>query len=149
MLPREDIAATLFALTDPLGQFKTRSRRIIPIAQVTAAQMPALFQMQDDENIMQDQRTLSGMYASIFRFYWIIYAFSPQDQKTAPSSILNPLVDAVLGVLPPAVSVPLIVDGVGCDFSWDIGKVNYIEGIVVGTSVAEIPIAIRVPWATQ
>lgn len=148
MLPREDIAATLFALTDPLGQFKTRSRRIIPIAQVTAAQMPALFQMQDDESVIKDQRTLAGMYASMMRFYWIIYASSPQDQKTAPSSILNPLVDAVLATLPPS-NVPFVVDGVACPLAWDAGKVNYIEGIVVGTSVAEIPVVISVPWATQ
>lgn len=154
MLPREDIAAALFTLTAPLsnrlspaGPFTTLSRRIVPAAQ--AQQLcPALFQMQDDERVLQDQRQLRGQYASNFSFFWIIYAVSTPDTSVAPSSALNPLVDAALSVLPPA-NVPFTVDGIGCVLAWDQGRVNYIEGIIADVSIAEIPITVSVPWASN
>ena len=97
MIPRESIARALFALTEPLsaqlsppGLFITRSRQIIPAPQVPAGSMPALFQIQDVESPMEDQRTLAGEYASGFRFVWYAYTAASADPSGEPPSATAP-----------------------------------------------------------
>lgn len=153
MIPREHIAQAVFDLSAPLsaslsptGPFVTRSRRIIPVTQMQTSQLPALFQMQDNESQIAEWIQLKGDYASLFLYYWIIYAAAPVAVSEPSSPALNDLVDAALSVLPPA-NVPFVVDDVRMPIGWFQGKVNYIEGIVEGASVAEIPIYVKVPFA--
>lgn len=151
MLPREDIALALIALLAPLQSTSpplvaTLSRRIVPAVQIQPAQCPAVFQVISDEHVQEGQRTLEGMYVSVMGFDWMVYAYSAPSTSTAPSSVLNPIVDAVLGKLPPA-GVPFVVDGVAMPLFWD-GTIDYVDGMIANISIARIPVKVMVPWAT-
>jgi hypothetical protein len=149
MIPREDVAAAVFALLAPLTLgspplVKTVSRRIQPAAQMQPGAMPAVFQVQMDETVESISRTLEGMYVTVMNFEWFVYAHS-SDPNASPSSVLNPIVDAVLGCLPAALQVPFVVDNVPMPLFWD-GSIAYVEGIIMDMSIARIPVKVKVPW---
>lgn len=134
----EAAMAALFALTDPLTQFKTKSRRLQFVEDMQPEALPAVFQNQIQR---ADEFTLNQMTASVVDLEWYVYAF--QADELAPSTpILNPLVDAVLNQLPP-VGPLLRIGGVAMTVSRS-GPTHYFEGLLGQRAVARIPLRVRV-----
>ena len=135
----EAAMAALFALLDPLTQFKTTSRRLLFVEDMAPEALPAVFQ---NQVARADQFVLNQLVASDIDLEWYVYCYQGNDD--APSTpILNPLVDAVVNVLPPDSGV-LRVGDVNTTVSRS-GPTHYFEGLLGSRAVARIPIRIKVP----
>lgn len=138
---REEIYSAVFAKLTALlpGTFKTASRRLRHIETMQHEEMPAVFQVQQDESF--DARP-NLPTKKVLNVEWWIYVGEP-NESAAPSSQLNPVLDAVDGVLGQ--------DGAGLDvetlggrvFNAKIsGKVEIIEGVLGDRALAIIPVRI-------
>jgi hypothetical protein len=150
MQPRETIYAALFALLNALTTggspaFKKASRTLLPEDQVAAEDMPALFVLQVEETPTLVREIPAKWTLSVDVF---IYASTTTlESGSTPSSILNPLVDAVIAVLVPPTQGQPFEQTLGnlvskCRVA---GKVAYGEGVTGNYSVVRIPIEITVP----
>ena len=147
---REDVYNAIFALLAPLTTGKeplvlTTSRRLAHIEDVAPETMPAVYQTQIDETPTQD--VLAGGVGTQITLQWYVYVGATDPQSTAAlSSQLNPIVDAVLGLLP-SVANPLVIqiDNQTCNFRR--GKVQYFEGLLGVKAVAKVEIVVTVPFA--
>jgi len=141
MIAREPVFAALFSLLQSATAFTTSSRRLVNVQDLAAEAFPAAYQLQGKQIVKKTVITppIYEMEAT-----WIIYAFS-NDPNIAPSTVLNPLVDAVLKVLIPApLSNALTLGGLvtQCAVSGDI---EIFEGVLGDRAVAVIPLQILAP----
>jgi len=100
MSTREQIYQALFALVAPLsksrnGPFATVTREIIECQRVPPLQQPVL--MQDEA--YEDREWTGNLPKDVWTVYFHIAATSKKG--TAGSTVLNPLIDAVIAALVP------------------------------------------------
>jgi len=142
---RETIYSAVFTkwqalLTNGAG-FVTVSRRLDNFANVPAILQPALYQLQAQEKTapvrgVPPKRTLS---LELF-----VYATSA-DPAVAPSSVLNPLLDAVDAILAPDPVTQVQNFGIaGVQHIWIEGVTKIAEGVLDNQAVAVIPVEILI-----
>jgi hypothetical protein len=142
---REPIYEALFALLANAAGFATASRRLRHWSDVAAMEQPALFLAQKSETAEQ-QRGLPTKWSCDVDLY--LYCHAP-DEVTAPSTVLNPLLDAVEAALAPLGGADIAANtqtlGGLAYRAWINGKIETDEGTLGGQSVAIVPIRITVP----
>lgn len=137
---REAIYSALFAKISSLTvTFNTISRRLRAIDAVEASEMPAIFQVQQDENF-QSRPNLPTV--KVLNVDWWLYV-AETDPSQPPSTRLNNALDVIDGVLGQ--------DGAG----WELetlgglvynakinGVVEIFEGVLGDKAMAIVPIRI-------
>ena len=137
---REPIYAALLTKLN-VAAFNTASRRFRMFTDVANPDMPALFLMQKDEiaTVVPGLNTVWTIQAEA-----AIYVSVTADPSAPPSSILNPLLDAVEAALAPSpVTNKQTLGGLvqHCCIS---GPIRIDEAINGDVSIAIIPIEIKV-----
>jgi hypothetical protein len=136
---RETIYSGLFAAFSTIQGFNTVSRKLKHWSDVPGNEQPALFQIQKGETIQQT-RGLRAKYDLDAELY--LYAFS-NDASVSPSSIINPLIDAVENMLRPLPGQDAQTLGIaGVSHVWIEGRIETDEGVLGDQTVAIIPIKI-------
>lgn len=139
--PREQIYAALFAKLDALrvaGDLKTATRRLRHIEDVNIGEMPAAFQVQQDENANAKPK-LPTVWTLTPE--WWVYVGEP-DPSAAPSSVLNPILDKIASALDPEYPLELqALDGRVFHASVS-GSIEIIEGVLGDKAMAIVPIRI-------
>jgi hypothetical protein len=144
MIDREAIYKALFALVKDLPEFITVSRRARLVKDVTAEEQPALF---IEEGPGETVKNPVEGGESVFNLYVDLgfYARIPDDRETAPSSVLNPLIDAVCNALAPGAGEEQQTLG-GLVYHCRIdGKILKNEGLLDGQASVVIPVEILGP----
>jgi hypothetical protein len=136
----EAAMAALFALLDPLTQFKTTSRRLQFVEDMAPEALPAVFQNQVART---DQFVMTQLFASDIDVEWYVYCFQAKTDA-ASTPILNPLVDAIIEALPPDGGRLVLASGAQVTVS-RAGPTHYFEGLLGERAVARIPLRLRVP----
>jgi hypothetical protein len=141
MIAREPIYAALFARAAGAAGFVTAARRLRHWSELTPAEQPALFMRQKGE--VAAIRTLAAPTIWTLAVEFYLYAHE-SDPYIAPTSVLNPLVDAVeAALLPPAATglqdlgLPATVQ-----HAYIAGKVTTVEGVLRDQAVAILPVEI-------
>lgn len=145
---RETTYAALFALLNGLTTggspaLKSASRRLLEINDPTMAveNLPAAFQVQDDQVYTKPSTSLPPK--QVWKAWWYIYAASA-DPQVAPSSILNPAIDAAVAALTPTgQGETLTLGGAVVDCAIE-GNIKVFEGFMGDRCAAIIPIRIIV-----
>lgn len=137
-MSREAIHAALFRLVSGAANFVTVSRRLRHWGDVAAAEQPALFQIQKSETAKQ-RRGLPPLWTLSVDLF--LYAHAP-DELIPPSTVLNPLLDAVEAALAPdPIDLVQTLGGL-VSHCWIDGKIETDEGVLGGQAVAIVPVAI-------
>ena len=140
---REPIYAALFALLSGAAPFVTASRRLRHWDAVDPAEQPALFQVQKRETAKEAEGSPTVWRAEIDIY---LYCQAPDDE-TAPSTVLNPLLDAIEAALVPSgADLAIGTQSLGglVKHCWIAGAIETDEGALGGQAVAIIPIEILV-----
>jgi len=137
-LNRETIYAALFAKVSGIAGVKSSSRRLKHYQDVSPADQPALFQRQVNEDFIR-ARGLPiklNMKAELY-----LYVNTAGDSAVAPSTILNPLVDAIDAALAPSPG-PENTQTLGglVSHCWIGGAIEIFEGVLGDQAVVIIPI---------
>jgi hypothetical protein len=138
---REAIYTALFALVTDAASFATTSRRLRHWTDVPAAEQPALFQVQKSE-LAKTKRGQPSEWTLAVDLY--LYCQAPDD-ATAPSTVLNPLIDAIAAALAPqGLDLAANVQTLGglVSHCWLAGKIETDEGALGGQAVAIVPVEI-------
>lgn len=138
---RETIHAALFAKLSTAAGFATASRRLKHWNDTPAAEQPALFLSHKTESA-EPRQGLPTLWTLDFDAY--LYARAP-DRATSPSSVLNPMLDAISGAIAPdnATMSAQTLGGLVAH-CWIEGSVETDEGTLGDQAVAIIPIRILV-----
>jgi len=102
-LTREGLAAALFSLVQALPGLQTSSRRLLHWSEVAPASQPAAFLAEGNQTPLQDASGLPSVWRYDYKIY--LYAYNG-DQTCSPSTLLNPIVDALEIALKPSISGP-------------------------------------------
>jgi hypothetical protein len=140
--PRETILAALFQRLSAIPGFQTASRRLKHWTDVAPAEQPALFQVQKGETWTARQGLPPARRLSVELF---VYVSTAADPATAPSQVMNPLIDAIEAALAPD---PGLLDqtlGGLVDHARIAGRIESDEGLLGDQAVAIVPIDILVP----
>jgi hypothetical protein len=139
---REAIYSALFAKVSQAATFETVSRRLQHWTDVSAGAQPALFQAQVDETAHTSPGP--GLPTTfILRVDLYIYANTQGDATLSPSTILNPLIDAVLATLAfEPVSNKQTLGGL-VDYCVVDGRIVTDEGVLGNQGVCIIPITMK------
>lgn len=137
---REPIYAALFALVQSAAPFVTASRRLRHWSDVGAAEQPALFMIQKSE-AAEERRPLPVKWRTSIDLY--LYAQGP-DEATPPSTVMNPLLDALEAALAPDAASNVQTLGGLVQHCWIAGRITTDEGVLGGQSVAIVPVEILV-----
>jgi hypothetical protein len=139
---REAIAAALFAKLQGVTTFATASRRLKSWADVAAADQPALFL--NLRTYLYTQRPGLGPVWE-FNFDAYVYVKTDDNGDVAPSTVMNPILDAIDAVLQPdnAITNKQTLGGL-VQHCWIEGRVDTDEGVLGGQGVAIIPIVVKV-----
>jgi hypothetical protein len=138
---REEIYAALFAHLNAQKTnniLTTASRRLRHIEECQPAEFPCAFQVQDTEtaNGRPKLPTIWTLNAE-----WWVYSYEP-DTNAAPSTKLNPILDALTEALDPEVPVTLETLSGRVYHAMISGSVEIIEGVLGDRALAIIPIKI-------
>jgi len=99
MNSRESIMAALFALVSGSASFVTSSRRLQLWTELSAAETPAIFMAEREEQYDRKGEGLPPVVTLNVDLY--IYTKPGLDSGMTPSSVLNPLLDAIDAALAP------------------------------------------------
>jgi hypothetical protein len=137
---RETIYAALFAKVSQAANFETVSRRLQHWTDVSASAQPALFQAQIDET----SQTVPGLdTVFVLRVDLYVYANTQGDSSLSPSTILNPLIDAVLATLAfDPISNKQNLGGL-VEYCVVDGRIVTDEGVLGNQGVCIIPIVMK------
>jgi hypothetical protein len=134
---REAIHAALFALVSSRAGFITTSRKLRHWADVSPIEQPALFQAQGGETAIRTTGFTAKWELSVK-----LYLYAHTGGGLAPTSVLNPLVDAVIAALAPLPAIERqTLGGLVHDCRID-GTIETDEGVLGDQAVAIIPIRI-------
>lgn len=135
---REAVYDDLKTMLEGLGIFTTVSRRLAFVEELDPAMFPCIYQNQVLES---PGLTVMDGYVAMWFFDvdWYIYALQ-SDTDAPATTVLNPIVDAVLTVTASGVEL----GGVMCSFAVN-GAMRTYEGILGDRAVAVLPIRITVP----
>jgi hypothetical protein len=137
---REAIYAALFAKFTAAGDYKTSSRKLRHWSDVPSNQQPALFQTQRTEvaTTVPGQPTVWNLQVDAY-----VYV-NTSNRSTAPSQILNPLLDAISAALAPDPFSGKCTLGGLVQHAWIEGAIQTDEGVLGDQAVAIVPIVIKV-----
>jgi hypothetical protein len=137
---RETIFAALFAKAQGAANFTLIDRKLMPMGEVPDDQCPALFQLQDDQDVAK-KRGIPDKYT--LRAEWWVYATLTQSGGYA-STALNNLLDALETALAPdpvsgvyQLGLPDTVSDCRIE-----GKIQIFEGILGNKCMAIVPVII-------
>lgn len=147
---RETVYAALFVLLNGLATggsplLKIASRRLAPIEDAQPENLPAAYQVQDDQSYIKPSTSMPARME--WGAYWFVYGYSA-DPAVAPSTVLNTLVDALVGktgVLTPTGGADKQTLGGIVEDAAVSGKIQIFEGLLGDRCVAIIPLRIVVP----
>lgn len=135
---RETIYSALFSKVSSAANFTTVARRLRHEGDVPREEMPALFQLQAGEDINR----LRGVPPS-YTLSVELWLYAHADDTEAPSSVLNPLIDAVTAALEPSLDSDTQTLGLAnVSHCWISGRIEIFEGILGNTAIAIIPVNI-------
>lgn len=147
---RETIAAALYAKVNAsvgaVVGLVTSSRALRTPMQVTPEQKPALFQTQLTEPY---EHTFNAMLAlppkRTMKFAFLLYTADGQEPSVIPATQLNNMVNAVEAALvPDATTGESTLGGLVASARID-GTIEYVEGLIDGSSMAYVPISVLLP----
>jgi hypothetical protein len=142
---REGIYAALFSKFDGITGIPTKSRRLMHWIDVPAVQQPALFQAQKSEIVVQS-RGLPPKWQLDLDLY--LYVHAGDDPGSVPTTVLNPLIDAIEAALAPdnvKDGQNVLTLGGLVSHCWISGQIQTDEGALGAQSIAIIPVTILVP----
>lgn len=139
-MQREPIYAALFSLLSRSAGFQTVGRRLQ--SWDDTPEQPALFQVQAGEKA--EQKIAGGPYRWMLSVRVWIYAKTDGASGTAPSSALNPLVDAVVAAIGQSPTGERQTLGGLVQNAWIDGDIRIYEGVLGQQAIAIIPISILV-----
>jgi hypothetical protein len=137
---REAIMQALFALVSGSASFVTASRRLQLWDSLQAGDKPAIFQYERGCEYKGAERHLPPTVTITVELY--IYTAPGTDSGVIPSSLLNPLIDAVDAALAPSKVTGKQTLGGLVSHCWIDGKVMQDPGDLDGDGIAVIPIKI-------
>ncbi len=142
-MKREDVYSALFTIISAAALAagaKTTSRKLRHWSDVSAAEQPAVFQVQRTEN--SDQRPgIPGKWTMNLDIF--LYVNTSDDPNAAPTTILNPIVDAIVNCLPSAdPGGPVTLGTNRVSHAWVSGPIETSEGVLGNQEVAIIPVEI-------
>ena len=142
-MTREPIAVALFTKLQGVAQFATASRRLKTWQDVTPADQPALFLASRTELATWQAPGLGVIWQIFFDAY--VYVNTGTDQTIAPSTVMNPLLDAIEQVLLPdnLITNKQTLGGL-VQHCWIEGRIDTDEGLLGSQGVAIIPIVVKV-----
>lgn len=141
MIERETIYSALFSLAASSANFVTASRRLRHWSDTAPVEQPALFM--SEKGATARVKTLGAPTEwRLYADFWI-YAYSG-DPYVAPSSLLNPLLDALEAALLPSATTGVQNLGLGTtvQHAYIAGKVETDEGTLGDQAVAIVPVEI-------
>lgn len=141
MIQREPIYAALYARLSAVAGLVTKSRRLKHWADTPAEEQPALFQSQ-----VREVATASTSLPTQWALHLDVYVYVRASLDSAPSEVLNPLLDSICAAL--------AQDGAGpngrCTLGGLVhnarisGSIETDEGTLGEQAVAIIPVEILV-----
>ena len=141
MIQREAIYAALWSLAAEAAQFATASRRLRHWSDVSPNEQPALFMSEKGAVAKVPALGAPVVYTLFADLY--LYAHSA-DPYLSPTTILNPLLDAVEAALAPSpvtgiqnLGLPAMVS-----HAYIAGRIETDEGVLGDQAIAVIPIEI-------
>jgi len=137
VISRETIYSALFARLSAAGPFVTTSRKLKHWNDVKPPQQPAMFQAQKTE-VPQQTPGLPTKWMLATDVY--VYARAPGS--STPSTIINPLLDAIEAALAPDPITNKCTLGGLVQHAWIDGEIQTDEGTLGDQTVAIIPIRI-------
>lgn len=139
-MTREPIYAALFAKLQAAASFKTTSRRLKHFSDVPAIDQPALYVAQRSESAttVPGQPTVWTMNVDVY-----LYVNNRGDQNVIPSTLINPLIDAVAASLAPNPIDNKCTLGGLVQHAWIEGQIQTDEGVLGDQAVAVIPVVIK------
>jgi hypothetical protein len=141
MISREPIYAALFERVAGAVQFVTTGRKLRHWSDVTVAEQPALFMRQKLEVATVATLGAPTVWKLVVEFY--VYAHA-SDPYVAPTTVLNPLIDAVQSALAatPVTGVQDLGLPKTVQHAYIAGKIEITEGVLRDQAVAVIPVEI-------
>lgn len=137
---RENIYAGLFTQLSAISGFATKSRLLKHWTDVPEALQPALFQAQGKEIAL----TTTGLPTK-WELHLSIYIYVKTNGISAPSVVMNPLLDAVIAVIQARniVSGRNVLASIGgVEWARVEGTIETDEGTLGNQAVAIIPVII-------
>lgn len=138
---REEVYQKFFRIIAGCAKFNTVGRRLKHWTDVGGADQPALFMAQRSEEAIQHP----GMPTIfVLRVDLYIYAHTKSDPTKSPSTVTNPLLDAVCAALAPNIVTGKVQLGGLVEHAWIEGTIQSDEGALGDQGVIIIPIAMKV-----
>lgn len=141
-MSREAIYSALFNKVKAASGVTTASRRLQHWSDVSPANMPALFQCQRGESTktMTGQPTVTVMNVDL-----VIYVKDGGESTSTPSTVLNPIIDAITNLFTPdPVSGKQTLGGL-VHYARISGAIAIDEGVLGDTVIAVIPVELVSP----
>jgi hypothetical protein len=137
---REAIFSALFALASGAPGLVTTGRKLRHWSDVSASEMPALFQAQGDQVAIRETR---------FPTKWLmsakLYVYVSTEAAASPGEVLNPILDYLTAQLAdPFPGVPQTLGGL-VEYARIEGTVETSEGTLGNVEVAVVPVMILAP----
>jgi hypothetical protein len=142
MTNREAAYAALFARIASTPGLVTASRRLRHWTDVAHTEQPALFQVQKRETVTE-RRGLPPVRRLSVELY--LFASVNGDRGTAPSQVLNPMLDAIEAALLPDAGHAVQTLGGLVEHAWIAGRIETDEGVLGDQAVAIVPVEILLP----
>ncbi len=134
---RETIYSALFTKLSAASGLVTKSRKLKHWADVPAIEQPALYQAQVKETV-----TRQTGQPSVWRLNLDVYLYAnTSDPATSPSQVLNPILDAIVASLEPAIGEVQTLSGL-VQYCRINGAIETDEGVLGQQAVVIIPIEI-------
>jgi hypothetical protein len=144
-IQREPIYVALFMLLSNATGIVSASRRLKSFNNVSPADCPALFMTQHTES-HQAQTKLPGKW-NITVDVAIFVNTGANDPDVVPSSVLNPVLDAVTAIIEPPIAIGEQTLGGLVERCRIAGSIQIVEGVQDDTALAVIPVEIFLPDA--
>lgn len=137
---REDVYAAVFDQLGTVAGVVTKSRRLRHIEDMGHEEMPAVFQVQQDESWDGGRPNLPTK--KVLNVEWWVYVGEP-DTTAAPSSKLNPVLDALDSAFGQDGSGYEVKTLEGRVFNVKIsGTIEIIEGVLGDRALAIVPVRV-------
>lgn len=134
-MTREPIYQALFDLLSTASVFNRASRKLPHWECMSSGDQPALFVVQKHESPVQQTN-----FPPVWRLTVDVYLYArSSDENVPPSSILNPLIDAVCNVLRYKHGENQTLCGL-VDYARIAGSIETDEGLLGDQSVVIIPV---------
>lgn len=145
--PRETIYAALFALVSQSAGYVTASRYLLHWNDVPAESRPAIFQREVSEAVVRTRGVPSQITLNV-ELYIYVQTNAQLVSGVVPSSLMNPLLDALDTALAPTggdLQNQTQTLGGLVSHCWINGTTEIFEGFLADQAVAIVPISILVP----